>query len=54
MILLTTFPHRLAADRRGITAVEYAVLAAMVATVIAAVQTPFQSALVNAFTAILD
>ncbi len=43
---------RLRTNERGITAVEYAVLAAMVGTAIMALSSDFTSALSNAFTAI--
>ena len=46
--------HRLKRDQRGLTAVEYAVLGAVVVAAIAAVGDTFQTELTGAFTALFN
>jgi pilus assembly protein Flp/PilA len=45
---------RLMSDQRGLTAVEYAVLGAIVVGAIAALRTPFESSLTGAFNALFN
>ncbi len=48
------FMKRLARDQKGLTAVEYAVLGAVVVAAIAAVGTSFEGELTGAFTALFN
>lgn len=48
------FMKRLARDQKGLTAVEYAVLGAVVVAAIGAVGTSFQTELTGAFTALFN
>ena len=49
-----SFLKRLARDQRGLTAVEYAVLGAVVVAAIAAVGNSFETSLTGAFTALFN